>query len=80
MLADGLIEPPVFVNLLVPIEGDFFPQIRNNLVQNAIAGQLLDQGVEDIINGNVFFSIAFRVMGFKLPVESLDFLEYHSCC
>jgi hypothetical protein len=52
MLADGLIEPPILVDLLVPIESDFFPQLGYDLVQNAVSGQLLEQGVKNIVDRN----------------------------
>jgi hypothetical protein len=72
MLSDGLIEPSVFVNLLVAVKRNFFAQIGYDFIQNAVAGKFLDQGVEDIVDGNVIFPITLRVVDFKLPVQPLD--------
>lgn len=58
MLADGFIETPIFVNLLVTVEGGFSPQLSHDVVQNAVAGQFLDQGMKNVVDGNVLVPVA----------------------
>ena len=72
MFAHGFIETVRFVKLLVPIKGDLLPQPAQDVVQNTVAGQFLNQDMQNVVDGNVFFTVAFRVVVFKLLVQPLD--------
>lgn len=68
MFAHGFIKTPRLVDLLVSIKWDLRPQSAHNVVQDAVAGQFLDQRMENVVGGNIFFAVALRVMGFKFTV------------